>query len=330
MGENLAAAAACTLVPLAPPLHNQAAMRTRAALLLCLLPSFALGQVITISESSDTRNGGRNDGVINLAECRVTPTPDEITLTWTLDQAPASDTWYKVYAMKETCPAADGTVPAGAIDLTVDFQATQGSTSGQWPQGIDKIDVVADILGPLSVVCGTTIDINLCVTVYDNVKQKVLAAHAQATLPVDGTVPAAPIDVVVGTGDGRLHVSWTGGSGGATAATYTATATPAAAQQGCNAGGAPGSCTTSGGTSCDISGLTNSACYDVSVTARSAILNTGPASDAVLGIPLPVEDFWRRYLGAGGREQGGCGGSADLLALLALAPLASRLRRRRP
>jgi hypothetical protein len=47
-------------------------------------------------------------------------------------------------------------------------------------------------------------------------------------------------------------------------------------------------------------------------------------------VPVVVEDFWRRYNGLGGREQGGCGGGAGALALAALLPLAPRLRRRRP
>lgn len=331
MAENLAAAVACTLVPMAPPLHNRPVMRTRAALLLCLLPTVALAQNITFSESSDLRNGGRNDQIINIAECLGTPTRDVISLSsWTLSGTPVQGTRYKVYATTESCPTPTGTFPTNIVELTNGFQQTNGSPAGSLST---TIDVRGKIIEGLNLgACATTTTVNLCVTVYEASSETVVNINATAQLKVDLDVPAAPTDVVVGIGDGRLHVSWSPGSGGTVGATaYTAVATPAAAQTGCNAGGTPGSCTTTGGTSCDISGLTNNACYEVTVSARSETLNTGPASDPpVLGIPLPVEDFWRRYLDAGGREQGGCGGSAGALALLALAPLAPRLRRRRP
>jgi hypothetical protein len=86
-----------------------------------------------------------------------------------------------------------------------------------------------------------------------------------------------------------------------------------------------------GGGSCRISGLTDLACYDVSVVGYSASRNPSRASNpSVPGVPVPVDDFWKHYTNDGGREQGGCGGPVGALALLALLPLLPRLRRRAP
>ena len=83
-----------------------------------------------------------------------------------------------------------------------------------------------------------------------------------------------------------------------------------------------------GVTTLRINGLVNNQTYDVIARAYSSALNPGPDSAAVQGEPLPFESFWETYQSAGGQEQGGCGGGAGSLSLLALLPLA--LRRRRP
>jgi hypothetical protein len=314
-------------------------MRTRVALLLWLLPAAAFGQsagTISISESSDLLNGGKNDQIINIAECKGTPTRDAISLSWTLSAITASDIFYKVWAMTEACPGAGDAVPTDAVELTNGFQAIGGSTTGIWPP-TGNIDVVADIIAPLQLnACDTTTNINLCVTVYDSGQgATVQAERATAALKLDATPPAAPVISRVDSGDSALTVYWDPGTGGGTVGSWAATATPVApdaTHTDCSAGGTAGSCTVTVASqhSCRIEGLTNGACYDVAVAGTSGTLNPGPASQIFPGTPYMVEDFWRRYAAAGGREQGGCGGSAGLLALLVLAPLAPRLRRRRP
>jgi Synergist-CTERM protein sorting domain-containing protein len=77
-----------------------------------------------------------------------------------------------------------------------------------------------------------------------------------------------------------------------------------------------------------INGLVNDQPYDVVAYAYSSALNRGPASASVTGTPKYFASFWEAYQDAGGQEQGGCGGGAGALSLLALLPLA--LRRRWP
>jgi hypothetical protein len=307
-------------------------MRTRAALLVCLLPTFVSAQsagAINITESSDTSNGGLNDRVVNIAECKghndqtgATLAADTLTLAWALTAVPVSTTFYKVYATTQACPTPSSTPASGIVELTNGFQATNGAQTGTWPLA-GSIDIRVDVLVPLGLgACAATSNVNLCVTVYDSGQVTVQDVKAAAVLVVDHDVPAAPIDVSVSPGDSALNVSWAAGAGGtAAASSFTATATAA---------GSSGSCSQTGGgsTSCRIGGLVNGEVYSVVVVAYSDSENPSVESAAATGSPQPVDDFWRHYRAAGGREPGGCaGGAAGAPALLALLALARRRRR---
>lgn len=316
-------------------------MRSRyAPILYLLLPAAALAQTagsVVFNESSDTNNGGVSDGVINIAECLGTPSLDTISPNWLLSAAPAADTTFEIWATPQACPTKDVT-PTNFVKLTSSPQPTNGAQSGSWSTlSGSGIDVRGSIILPLAVDCGASTNINICVAVSSG--NTVADQTARATLKVDASKPAAPSGVTVTVGDGALNVSWSVGSGGSAAPTsYTATASPVGAGAGtCSAATASGptqeSCTVngSGSTSCRIDGLTNNACYAVTVQAISAIKNPSANSQPAYGMPAPVDDFWRHYLNAGGREEGGCGsGGAGLFALLAALPLLPRLRRRNP
>ena len=308
-------------------------MRTRALLLLCplaVVPALGRAQTaagtMTFTETNVAGGGGRNDKVINIAEC--TGNGDTLQLDWTMTTAWAS-TWstYRLFATTASdCSSA--TTNLLAPDVAVSANSATGTVAG--------VDVRTKITAPLGVTCGGTppSTIRLCASVYDT---NAAAVGVTATMVVafDFALPDPPIGVGTTPGDGALNVSWTGAtSGAATATSFTATATavaPAAGQT-CNAGGASGgSCTVTGGTSCRIGGLTNFACYQVTVIGFSDSNNPSAASAAATGVPVPVDDFWKHYQDAGGREQGGCGlGGDGPLALLALLPLVARLRRRNP
>ena len=77
-----------------------------------------------------------------------------------------------------------------------------------------------------------------------------------------------------------------------------------------------------------VTGLSNNTQYTLQLTAVSSGGNESDPSNTQYGTPLPFVSFWDNYQAAGGREQGGCGGGAGALSLLALLPLT--LRRRRP
>lgn len=96
-------------------------------------------------------------------------------------------------------------------------------------------------------------------------------AASAATAPVTPTaaVPSAPRSPSAVAGDARATVSWTApaSDGGAAITGYVVTGSPG------------GSCTTTGATTCEVTGLANGTAYIFTVTAANAV-GTGPASDA--------------------------------------------------
>jgi hypothetical protein len=322
-------------------LHDIDAMRARAALLVCLLlpPSAALAQTagaITISESSDLDNGGKDDGVINIAECKgqdpagTAIADTKVSFQWTLTEPPAGDSFYTVHAMTASCPNAGDQLPTtGIVDLTDTFQATGGAATGFWPL-TGTLSAKADITSQLGVDCTQNVNINICVLVWDNGQVTIQSARATGLLKVNTDTPGRPNITSVLPGDHALNVSWEAGTG-VDAFSYTVSAS------------APGlptvshSLTGTGSTSYRLSGL-ELVPYDVQVQAFSQYYNPSDtstpdpycASNVDFCTPASVDDFWRWYAKNGGSEQGGCGGGAGALALLALLPLAPRLRRRRP
>jgi len=321
-------------------------MRTRTALLACLVglvPALATAQAagqVLITESSDTAAGGLSDQVINIAECDGTVASDSLTLQWTWGVATLTTAnYFRVYASTAACPTT-GTAPVDSATIHELGNATfnqvpANSTGGSGPN--PAINVRTDLVQNLSALtCRAAATVNFCVLVFDgNVTASTIqnGAGASGTIRVEVAAPGQPTSVSASSGDGALTVGWVAGSG--TATTWRVTATPAAADPalGCTGGGAGGSrdCTGSSTTSCRITGLTNDACYSVTVQGFSEFNNPSPVSVAATGVPRPVEDFWERYGAGGGREQGGCGGGpAAALSLLALAVLAPRLLRRRP
>jgi hypothetical protein len=318
-------------------------MRTRAALLLCLasLPPAALAQTttgVTISETSDTDNGGKIDGVLNIAECRgqnqdgVVLTDTKLSFQWTLSSVPVSNTFYKVFATTQACPVAGGTTPTtGIVDLTSGFQPTNGSQTGTWPPS-GTLSAKSAITSKLAIDCTVTTNINLCVVVFDSNQTSIQDPKASAILKVDADLPGTPIVTDVRPGDSALVIHWTAGAGTVDAYRYVATATAGGhATRTCDAN-------TTGSTTCRISNLDVGFQYDVAVQGFSLSNNPSAVSPpnsfcepaGANCTPVIVDDFWRHYANAGGQERGGCGGAAGGLALLALAPLAPRLRRRRP
>jgi len=315
-------------------------MRTRVALLACLsglAPALALGQAageVTITESSTSSQGGLSDRVINIAECNGTVSGDSVTLQWNLALPPNSlSAFYRIYATTGSCPDSGGLPTTGFHEISSAFQGIT-TQAGNWTT---PINVRTDLVAPLGISCSAAATVTFCVLAFDTntADAKVQSTFtAKGSIAVDTVAPGQPTSVSAASGDGALTVAWAAGSGTATTwlvtATGTATDNPTLA---CSGGGVlvSKSCSGSTTTSCRITGLTNDACYDVTVQGFSASQNPSPVSAAAAGVPRPMEDFWERYQSAGGRELGGCsGGAASGLALLALAALAPRLKRRRP
>ena len=274
---------------------------------------------------------------IDIAQCLATPRTDvdlgdeamDVGLTWNFALA-SGTTWaaggtYQLYAANQTTAAGVSsgtscTEPASTSTTftvnTVGGETTIDTQSVTSAVGFSMLEI-ATAAGYGK--CDADHAIYLCMQ-WSGPSGEVGWATATINLRVD--LPAAPTSVTASPGDGRLHVGWSAGTGGAaTSSTYKALAT--------GADSVPHFSSQVSGSSAVISGLTNNQDYSVVVYAFSAANNPGAASAAITGTPQAVEDFWKHYKNAGGADSGGCAtGVAGAFALLGSGALLA-LRRRR-
>lgn len=305
-------------------------MRTRAALLFCLLPSLAVAQTsgqVLPSENSNTGSGGRNDGNVNIAECAGTAgggIADAMTFNWVLNTTkPTTGSTLNLYLAK----ADSNCAPAATARVTLaSGLANSVTTSGPY-------QVTSQLVVPLGITTcanGALTNLNLCVTEVTGTTE---TARAVGIMVLDGTTPSIPVVTGATPGDGALNVAWdagTGGSGVSASYKVLATAPAGCVAPACTETHLSGEIT--GSTTYRMTGLTNDVTYDVRMIAFTDAGNPSADYSAPFpGTPQPVDDFWTHYQASGGREQGGCGlGGDGPLALLALLPLLPRLRRRNP
>lgn len=290
-------------------------MTRRLLLLTCLAcaPALASAQ-ITVAESTD------RDSIINIAEC--SSGQDQLTFQWTVASTSGIVTLYA--SDTAGCPPSTSTVNGVTTTAHTGVIASNVTTSNA--TGIPA----GKVLNAAQITCtGGSSAVFVCV--FDS--SSTTTALASTSVQLDLVAPAAPNALSVSPGDGSLNVSWQQGSGSADGGTpgsansYRVYYAPADGSSGEKFSTFTGSGTTSG----RITGLTNGAAYNVSVSALTLGGNESLRSNALAGTPISVQDFWRLYQADGGREQGGCAsGAAGLAALVALAPLALRRKRRRP
>jgi len=314
-------------------LQNRAAMRaTRLLALLGALAAPALG----VAQSIGAIIGDEGDDLfINADEC-AGGSGATIDLAWRVKGTSTSGV-YRMFASNKAPTTTDGIEVCATENETTSstFAGRVLTTSGE-----ELVAQAADATGNATFpiesfvlvsnrTCDTDATIHVCVHHYSyqtgtqNPDLSSVKASAVATLTLSVGKPAAPVDVMVNPGDKRLYVEWTAGSGGgAEASDFLIQATP-------TSGTSPVRTDTATGTSGIVDGLVNEQEYEVVVFARSASGTRSDPSEAVLGTPKPVADFWEVYKDAGGAEVGGCGGGAGPLALLGLAGVVLAARRRR-
>ena len=83
-----------------------------------------------------------------------------------------------------------------------------------------------------------------------------------------------------------------------------------------------------------VTGLANGTSYAVAVAAFDQFGNSGAVATAACGTPKPIDDFWKKYIQAGGNvscalEGGANGGAAVIVASASVLGLAFARRRRK-
>jgi hypothetical protein len=286
---------------------------------------------ITFTEGSNDITHGK---WISLAEClasKANPPPidgtDQVKLSWVLSTFPAGGD-YKLFASTgdiagPKCPTAGGTNP--------NFEAGQVTSSlGNLGTSVTLQPVkFADIFAAVKVDCTAQngdLVINICAQAYNSSGAEAGIATGKLTLSTSapGAPPfanASPAD------DGALQIDWGRPNSSPPAADYVITAT------GRTIDTTPHSAGDLVTLSYVMKGLVNGVTYDISVVARSAAGNPGPAATTFATV-VPVSNFWDVYHdappdGFGGREKGGCSaGAAGPVALLGVAALLAAIRRR--
>lgn len=308
-------------------------MLRRTAVLVCLLAPLAA------AAQSSTLTFGNSD-TFGKDDCLAAPASAAdpiLSFDWTMvpSGTPLTSWTWQVKALPAGGNCATDTGTTNVLNTsTMAWSSNTASYPGNTGDGTLYLSRVVTVAGA-SCSASTSIKIHICVQLFNGTT---LNASVSKDLVVELTAPTSPTGTAVSPGDTALNVSWD--SVGATSSTpaassyrvdvKTITCNPVPDPLTASCLGTVVATKNTGGTSLRIGGLTNGVPYGVQVYAISAGGNVSLASDPpVLGMPIPVYDYWEQYKRQGGPDPGGCAaGSAGALSLLAVAGLVRALRRR--
>jgi hypothetical protein len=317
---------------MAPRLQNRARMRRAWLLALLAAPAVAAAQTPTPGPGLVTFPAvpqSATDGFINAAECLG----GTIALSW----RPLFDTGksfadmavggsYQLYASNTVttgaCPTTDADKGIDSLKAAPVGETITANLNETMFDVAYATSVIAGAAGKGACNATANEDIELCVQAKDPGGNAIGVARGKLILSL--TKPSAPSLTSASSGEQALNVRWDAPNAGSNES-YEAQASVDPNFLATSVIRSSGRVT---GTEVRITRLENNVTYTVRVFAFSDADNQSDPSNAVTGIPLPVNDFWEAYQAAGGREEGGCAtGTAGLLALAGVASLLA-LRRR--
>lgn len=318
-------------------------MRTRATRLLCLLaallaPALAGAQttgltlVVRETASGSTGASGLSDGYINIGECAQTGiwATDRFSFSWDFSQVTSAS---NITSTTVYVDSASGCATNSSTRKSLAAATTSTPTNGT-VGNLAPLTIMTTLSSGATCAAPVNNTLYFCAHGTDSAGNSV--AIASGTVVIDFETPGRPTMTGATPGEAALNLSWSAGSGTisgyrvVTGIPPVAPAPPDYLPISVDLWTDVHAADLNNVSSYRMSGLVNNQPYWSYVFARSAGGNPGLLSGAILGTPQAVDDFWKHYRNAGGVEEGGCGGSAGLLALAALAPFVARLRRRTP
>lgn len=297
-------------------------MRRLFLLAALAFPASVLAQVTAPAGrviEQENYNSAIRTSYLNAEHCSGN---DPVDLQWDIGASFAATGTYRLVATN-TDPGANACAEQNDTAVSPQVFAASFDTAPAERQLQDKPVSGAAIAKAASRTCGAEGEgqvLFVCAHWYEGSTRRGVAL---GRFEVQVAVPEPPTGVSVGSGDTRLHVSWTASTSGTVVADrYVAEAKPVA-------GGTAVRSDPVAAQDVTISGLVNDQDYSVVVYALSVGRNESAPSAAVTGTPREVDDFWEVYRrNPDAREDGGCGtGGAGPLALVAVGALAL-LRRR--
>jgi hypothetical protein len=292
-------------------------MRSLPLVLLAFAPTVASAQIaldITLTQ-------GRTEEVFGPNDCG-----GNIPITWTLTPI-INCTELRIWMTTESC-LPDPDRAAGDL-LILTEPANLQRFSDTFDRAVDELPLFVGADGGVS--CGDLghdITWKLCgntkfASVTGGTCDTLVSETSPPTIRFDSKAPPAPAITAVDERDSAIAVTVSVDANDTDTVIVVAT-DPSGTQAAREERATPIS-------SIRLGGLTNGTTYSITAQARDAAGNLSELSEAVPATPVLTSGFFRRYVDAGGSEDGGCssGGGAALGALSAIAGLWLAWRRRR-
>lgn len=304
-------------------------MRLPLVLAAALAPLAASAVTLTV-------NGSANDVLVGAANCKTL----QLASTWDLQQTPTGSDRVLLIGTKNSSTCTSSTAPTApdqaflnsapaaqqqSFTVTASQMVLSASDAGVTPCDDPEVTSRTSANPMVNVLC---VQYQLPSIFGGTPSLSSAAVNVKFAL----AKPLPPRNLSISPGDAHLRVSWSKGDDAEDIARFDVHVVP----EGTASDGGLAANVTS--TNADVSRtddnqpLHNDAGYSVYVVAHDRYENVSDPSDAGVGVPIAVSDFYNHYREAGGQAEGGggcsTGGGSLWIALGALA-VALFFRRRR-